>query len=167
MAKGRPADPTRATRKTGNRPLPGEAKPAKAVAVVAQGRNLPEPPADLPIAAQEMFRNVVAELYPRGLRDADLEAISMLVYSAHLHKEAREGIAKHGLLVKGPRGPMLNPLVKVARDEANTYLRLANEFGLTLAARLRLGLMQLAGESVLSSLNAELDAPAVKIEIKP
>lgn len=116
--------------------------------------------------AQDMYRRVVAELYPRGLREADLEAISMLCYSAYLHKEAREAIAKHGVLVKGPRGPMLNPLVKVARDEANTYLRLANEFGLTLAARLRLGLMQLAGESVLASLNKELDAPTVQVVIE-
>lgn len=155
MTKGRPADPTRARRQTGHRPKPGQ---AKAVEVVALPKStLPEPPADLPPAAQEMFRRVVAELAPRGLRDADLESIAMMCYSAQIHREAREQIAATGLLVKGPRGPMVNPLVKVARDEAATYLRLANEFGLTLASRLRLGLMQLAGESILSSLNRELD----------
>lgn len=105
-----------------------------------------------------MFRRVVTELAPRGLRDADLESIAMMCYSAHVHRQAREKIAETGILVKGPRGPMVNPLVKVARDEAATYLRLANEFGLTLASRLRLGLMQLAGESILSSLNRDLDA---------
>lgn len=152
---GRPADPTRARRQTGNRPKPGQAKTAEIVALPTP--TLPEPPADLPPAAAEMYRRVVAELAPRGLRDADLESIAMMCYSAAIHKEAREKIAETGLLVKGPRGPMVNPLVKVARDEAATYLRLANEFGLTLASRLRLGLMQLAGESILSSLNRELD----------
>lgn len=174
MAKGRPADPTRARRQTGNRPKPGEAKvnanakQAAEVAIAAPGPALPEPPADLMPDAQEMFRRVVAELTPRGLREADLEAISMMCYSACLHQEARRKLAETGILVKGPRGPMVNPLVKVARDEAAIYLRLANEFGLTLAARLRLGLIQLAGESILTSLNNDLDQQAqVSIQVRP
>lgn len=173
MAKGRPADPTRAKRQTGNRPKPGQAKVSTAakqaaeVALVAPGPALPEPPADLMPEAADMFRRVVAELAPRGLRDADLEAVAMMCYSAHIHQEARRKIAETGILVKGLRGPMVNPLVKVARDEAQTYLRLANEFGLTLAARLRLGLMQLAGESILTSLNNDLDQQAqVSIQVK-
>lgn len=153
----RPADPTRARRKTGNRPKPGEAKPAKEV-VVKPTSAAPVPPPDLPQAAQEMYVRIVAELMPRGLREADLESVAMLCHSAWLHREARAKIAATGVLVQGPRGvPMVNPLIKVARDEANTYLRLANEFGLTLAARLRLGLMQLAGESILESMNRDLD----------
>jgi P27 family predicted phage terminase small subunit len=152
---GRPADPTRARRGTGNRPQAGQAKTTEIVALPKT--TLPEPPADLPPAAQEMWQRVIVELAPRGLRDADLESIAMMCYSAHIHREAREKIMETGVLVKGPRGPMVNPLVKVARDEAATYLRLANEFGLTLASRLRLGLMQLAGESILSSLNREID----------
>lgn len=171
MAKGRPADPARARRQTGHRPKPGEAKAAPEVlptAVVPAAHGLPEPPEDLPPAAQEMFRRVVAELAPRGLREADLEAVSMMCYSAHIHYEARRQIAETGVLVQGLRGPMVNPLIKVARDEANTYLRLANEFGLTLAARLRLGLMQLAGESILTSLNKDLDEQAqITIQVKP
>lgn len=173
MAKGRPADPTRARRQTGHRPKPGEAKPAaqaavSAAVVQASTPALPEPPADLTPEAQEMFRRVVAELVPRGLREADLEAVAMMCYSAQIHLEARRRIAETGVLVKGLRGPMVNPLIKVARDEANTYLRLANEFGLTLAARLRLGLMQLAGESILTSLNKDLDEQAqVTIQVKP
>lgn len=170
MAKGRPADPTRAKRQTGNRPKPGEAKPAKAAAaVVVAPSGLPpefEPPADLTTEAQAMYRRVVAELAPRGLREADLEALAMMCHSASIHYEARRQIAATGVLVKGPRGPMVNPLIRVARDEANTYLRLANEFGLTLAARLRLGLMQLAGESIVASLNRDLDEQAAKVSVQ-
>lgn len=156
MAKGRPADPTRAKRGTGNRPKPGEAKIAKEVAVID---HLPQPPAGLPAPAQEMFRRIVAELHPRGLRDADIDAVAMLAHSAWLHQEARARIAESGLLVKGPRGPMVNPLIKVAREEAQVYLRLSDSFGLTISSRLRLGLMQLAGEGMLASLNKELDTP--------
>lgn len=152
----RQSDPTRARRKTGNRPKPGEAKPAKEI-LPAKTAPAITPPPDLAPEAAEMYVRIVEELVPRGLREADLESVAMMCHSAHLHREARAAIAKHGLLVKGPRGPMVNPLVKVARDEATIYLRLANEFGLTLAARLRLGLMQLAGESIIESLNRDLD----------
>jgi P27 family predicted phage terminase small subunit len=157
MTKGRPADPTRARRGTGNRPQALE-KSAE-VPVVIEEPALPAPPLDLPPIAQEMFIRVVSELTPRGLREADLEAVSMMCHSAWLHGEARKKLAETGVLVKGPRGPMVNPLVKVARDEAATYLRLADAFGLTLASRLRLGLMQLTGESILQSLNNDLDKP--------
>lgn len=161
MTKGRPADPTRARRQTGNRPKPGEAKiaalPAPTAVVPAE---LFPAPADLPAEAAEMYRRVVQELAPRGLREADLEAISMMCHSAWVHYEARRAVAQKGVLVKGPRGnAVVNPLIKVARDEAATYLRLADSFGLTLAARLRLGLMQLAGESILATLNKDLDTP--------
>lgn len=171
MAKGRPADPKRATRGTGNRPKPGEVKVAKTgptdlVVAEPKGPRMPEPPPDLAPDAQAMFRRVVTELAPRGLREADLEAVAMMCYSAHIHYEARARIAEQGVLVAGPRGTMMvNPLIKVARDEANTYLRLANEFGLTLAARLRLGLMQLAGESMLDAMSKDLDKPDVSVQV--
>lgn len=172
MARGRPADPKRATRGTGHRPKPGEAKIAKTgesdLPAVVETPAVPmiQAPADLAPEAQAMFRRVVAELSPKGLREADLEAVAMMVYSAHVHYEARRLIAEQGVLVPGPRGTMVvNPLIKVARDEANTYLRLANEFGLTLAARLRLGLMQLAGESMLESMSKDLDKPDVSVQV--
>jgi phage terminase small subunit len=60
------------------------------------------------------------------------------------------------MLVKGQRGPMVNPLLKVERDEAATYLRLAETLGLTPVARLRLGLITLAGASILAGIDAEL-----------
>lgn len=158
MAKGRPVDPTRTRRQTGNRPMPDELRSAPEVVVNALAvRGLPQAPEYLSDAAKETFRKIVDELEPRGLRDADLEAVAMLCHSASVHQEATRLIATQGLIVKGPRGPMVNPLVKVARDEAANYLRLADAFGLTLGSRLRLGLMQLTGESILASLNRELD----------
>jgi P27 family predicted phage terminase small subunit len=138
--------------------MPDELRSAPEVVVNALAvRGLPQAPEYLSDAAKETFRKIVDELEPRGLRDADLEAVAMLCHSASVHQEATRLIATQGLIVKGPRGPMVNPLVKVARDEAANYLRLADAFGLTLGSRLRLGLMQLTGESILASLNRELD----------
>lgn len=172
MSKGRPADPTRAKRGTGNRPKPGEAKVAKTGTTDLELVSTPsapalwDAPADFTPAAKEMFRRVVAELAPKGLREADLEAVAMMVYSAHVHYEARRLVAEQGMMVPGPRDSMIvNPLIKVARDEANTYLRLANEFGLTVAARLKLGLMQLAGESMLEAMSKDLDKPDVTVQV--
>lgn len=156
MTKGRPADPTRARRQTGNRPQAGETKTPEIVKFIDDDR-LPKAPEYLPDGAKVTFNRIIEELQPRGLRDADLEAIAMLCQSAWIHQEATKNIASQGLIVKGARGPMVNPLVKVARDEAANYLRLADAFGLTLGSRLRLGLMQLTGESILASLNKELD----------
>jgi len=161
----RPVDPTRARRGTGNRPvntLP--AIPDEPPADVAGVDRFPPPP-HLPDEAQAIYARVVAELAPQGLRETDAEAIGMLAQSAWVHAEARRELARTGVLVKGPRGPMVNPLVKVIRDEAATYLRLADAYGLTLASRLRLGLLQLAGQSMLDAMNADLDA-TVTVQVK-
>lgn len=166
MTRGRKPDPTRARRKTGNRPQAGE---NKAVVVPVVETLAIIPPDSLPAPAQKMWVTIVEELQSRGLKEVDLEAITMLCHSAWLHSEARKKIAETGVLVKGPNGPMVNPLIKVARDEASTYLRLSNEFGLTVASRLRLGLIQLAGESIIGSLNRDLDqaSSGVSIQVKP
>jgi P27 family predicted phage terminase small subunit len=146
--------------------MPGESAPA----------NLPVPVADddapafaipdtLPPEAQEMFQRIVDELAPRGLREADIEAISMMCHSAYVHQQAREYVRRSGVMVLVNGRPVVNPAIKVARDEAANYLRLASEYGLTLAARLRLGLMQLAGESMLASLSRDLDRPDVEVRV--
>jgi P27 family predicted phage terminase small subunit len=166
MTKGRPADPTRARRKTGNKPLPGEQKPANLPAPLP-GEDAPvfAMPDTLPPEAQAMFQRVVDELAPRGLREADIEAITMMCHSAYVHQQAREFVRRNGVMVLVNGRPIVNPAIKVARDEAANYLRMASEYGLTLAARLRLGLMQLAGESMLASLSRDLDRPDVEVRV--
>lgn len=165
MPKGRPADPTRARRQTGNRPIPAKSVPAEVA--VKETDSLPAftVPAGLPPEAVEMYERIVAELAPRGLREADLDAITMLVHSAYVHQQAREFVARNGVMVLVNGRPVVNPAIKVARDEAQNYMRIAQEYGLTLAARLRLGLMQLAGESILASLNSDLDRPDVGVRV--
>ena len=48
-------------------------------------------------------------------------------------------------------------LLKIEKDATATYLRLAEQYGLTLASRMRLGLMTLVGESMLGALNRDLN----------
>lgn len=166
MTKGRPADPTRARRKTGNRPLPGEQKETNLPALLpGEATPIFNMPDTLPPEAQQMFQRIVDELSSRGLREADIEAITMMCHSAYVHQQAREFVRRNGVMVLVNGRPIVNPAIKVARDEAANYLRLASEYGLTLAARLRLGLMQLAGESMLASLSRDLDRPDVEVRV--
>ena len=75
-----------------------------------------------------------------------------------VHGLAREDIAANGITTEGRWGPMPNPALRTQRDSGATILRVATELGLTPAARTRLGLLQLAGVSILQSMRADLDA---------
>lgn len=171
--KGRPPDPTRRRRGTGHRPQAGEQRvelvPAlpevidvddeEALAEIVPMRLPPalEPPDDLPEEIAPLWRTAVGELEPRGIRPADLEAVRLMCMAALRARQAGEQIAKYGVLVKGARGPMPNPMLRVEKDATATYLRLAEQFGLTVASRMRLGLIQLTGESILATLDSDLN----------
>lgn len=169
---GRPRDPTRARRGTGHREKPGEAKVTNIVVLpplvddddridgndpTSSAANGLDPPIDLPAAMHDLWRMAVSELEPRGLRAADLESLRQMCLMAYRARQAFELISQYGFLVKGARGPIVNPAVKAERDAVAAYQRIATEFSLTLASRVRLGLMQLAGASILRTLNDDLD----------
>jgi len=145
VAKGRPPDPGRAHRGTGHRPQAGR---GKALDVLPGELDL-TPPAELPTGAAELWRRAAAELAPRGLNAGDLPLVEMLVVAAYRHRQASAIIDQIGVLAKSKQGPVLNPLLKVEKETAATYLRLAETLGLSPAARVRLGLMQIAGQSIL------------------
>jgi P27 family predicted phage terminase small subunit len=105
-----------------------------------------------------MWRVAVDELCAlRTLHESDLSLVEMMVMAAYRHRQAQAHIEQLGMLVKGSRGPMVNPLLKTERDEAATYLHLAETLGLTPVARLRLGLISLSGQSILAAIDAELE----------
>ncbi len=153
--KGRPADPTRARRGTGHRATAIQ-RAGVLVPVPSREQQLPAPPADLPPEVHELWTLAMEELAPRGLRAADYEAIRMMCMAAARHRRASARINATDVVVSGPNGPIVNPLLRVERDEAATYLRIAEQYGLTMAARLRLGLVQLAGQSLAETLANEL-----------
>lgn len=145
MPKGRPADPGRARRGTGNRPKPGEAKKAKPIspiAVVIPPETYP-PTANVPAEVHDIWRAVVTDLGgANNMRASFLPAIEAYCLAVYTHAQAAQNIQQFGILVKGPNGtPITNPLLKVQKD----------------AARIRLGLLEITGISLLSSLNSSLD----------
>lgn len=159
MAKGRPADPKRAVRKTGNRPLPGEAKKARPVSPLPVPVESFPPPETLPAEVHDVWRAVVADLGGANhMRPSFLPAITAYCDAVYVHAQASAHIAQIGILVKGANGvPITNPLLKTQKDAAATMLRYAETLGLTPAARIRLGLMEITGASLLSTLNSALD----------
>lgn len=159
MTKGRPVDPTRANRGTGNRPKPGEAKKVRPVVPVevAPPESFP-PTALVPAEVHDVWRAVVSDLGgANNMRASFLPAIEAYCMAVYTHAQAAANIAEYGVLVKGTNGPVANPLLKVQKDAAASMLRFAETLGLTPAARIRLGLMEITGMSLLSTLNATLD----------
>lgn len=160
MTKGRPADPTRNRRGTGNRPAQGTVKVVQAgplVAVEPAPEEFP-PPATLPEIMHPVWRAVIADLGGANhMRESYLPAVTAYCEALYIHAEASENIHQFGVLVKGPNGPMPNPLIRVQKDAAATLLRYAETLGLTPSGRIRLGLMEVTGMSLLGSLQDSLD----------
>lgn len=162
MTKGRPADPTRARRGTGNREKPGEAKKTKAVVAlptvqVAQVEQFP-PPTSLPEQVHEVWKAAVADLGGANhMRESFIPALQAYCNAVYVHDQASRSIHEVGLLVAGPHGAVQNPMLRVQKDAAATMLRYAETLGLTPAARIRVGLMEVTGMSLLAGLNQTLD----------
>lgn len=166
MSKGRKPDPARANRGTGNRPAQGTPRVRAAAPVVAKQsvvavKPAPEqfpPPASLPATIHSTWRAIVSDLGGNNhMRETYLPAITAYCEAWWIHEEATANIHQFGVLVKGPSGPTANPLIRVQKEAAATMLRYADVLGLTPAGRIRLGLMEITGMSLLSSLNASLD----------
>lgn len=107
--------------------------------ISSSGRLPVEPPKDLPIEAQDIFQLIVREIGDRDFGETDIELVAMMAYSAHIHRYARRQIEATGVLVKGQNGPIINPLIRLAREEAAVFSKLAGELGLSFASRIRLG----------------------------
>ena len=83
----------------------------------------------LPEVIQPLYDAVVQRLN-RELTEVEQRTVEMLCWSAHVHQSAVRTIAETGLLVKSPRGAIIHPLVKVAKDEAETFIKLSNQLQL-------------------------------------
>lgn len=162
MTKGRPVDPSRARRGTGNRPQAGQAKKARAISpvLVAPAPEPFAPPASMPAEVHDVWRAIVSDLGgANNMRTTFLPSLEVYCMAVYVHAQASAQLQQSGILVKGNNGAMVNPLLKVQKEAAATMLRYAETLGLTPAARIRLGLMEITGMSLLSSLNASIDGP--------
>src|SRR5262249_36869828 len=95
--------------------------------------HLPKPPAFFTAAARREWFRIGRQLVDAGiLTDLDRMAFAALIMSYIRWMDAQDGIAKTGVLVRGPDGtPRLNPLVQVARESQREFTSMASEFGLT------------------------------------
>jgi P27 family predicted phage terminase small subunit len=164
MAKGRPPDPRRERRGTGNRAAVGHAKPTT-------GRALPappalagaEPPADLPAAVAPLWISCVAEMVAnRHLRETDLILLKVYCEAIALHEETSTQIHRLGVLVSGTQGPMVNPLIRVRERAAQTMRQYSEILGLNPSARIRAGLQEAVGASMVLGIRDRLMGQIVK-----
>lgn len=84
---------------------------------------------EIPEQMRALYDAVIARLN-RKLTEVELRTVRMLCWSAHVHQTAIQTVAETGLLVKSPRGAIIHPLVKVAKDEAEAFIKLSNQLNL-------------------------------------
>lgn len=154
MARGRPKDPARARRGTGNRPA---STPPAAPATLPGGIVGYEAPPDLPDVARRAWELCVAEMGAnRQLRASDLVLLRAYVEAVYVHAEASAKVHEFGVLVSSPRGPIPNPMIRVADNAARTIRLLSENLGLNPMARIRAGIMEIAGASMVLELRQNL-----------
>lgn len=117
-------------------------------------------PETLPEPLHEVWRAAVDDLGGAGhMRAAFLPQLEAYCQAVWLHAQAVAEVRARGLMVKGIAGrSIVNPAVRVQKDAAATILRYADALGFTPSARIRMALEEVAGMSVLASLNASLDS---------
>lgn len=152
MAKGRPTDPEAAKRGTGRK-----RKAAPPAVLEPAALCTCEPPDDLPEVARDAWRICVDEMGSnRQLREADLILLKAFVEAVHVHAEASAKVHEFGVLVASPRGPIPNPMIKVQDNAARTIRLLSENLGLGPLTRIRAGIMEAAGASLVMDIRERL-----------
>ena len=162
--RGRKPDPDATRRGTAHHGAkPAELLPAEwsGALTSAQARLLPLPKG-LPRtkALRSLWQTLLSEIARTELRAGDLPLVEDLMVAAYRRTQATLLVTKLGLLVKGPRGPVKNPMLKEERDWIATYDRLAQRLGLSVESRVRLRLMEITGSSMLATLAREAEQQA-------
>ena len=92
----------------------------------------------------------------RHLREPDLVLLKSYCEAVATHAAASADIHERGLLVENAFGPCVNPLVKVQKDAAVTIRQLSDVLGLNPLARIRAGILEIAGASILMDIRDRL-----------
>lgn len=134
----------------------GESLPALVRPVAAPPESLAPPPS-LPPEGVSIWEQAVAEL-GELIHPAHLPLLEQLVVAAVRHRQAQEILAREGLVVEGASGELkTHPMARLERDSAMLYARLCDQLGLSPSARMRLGLMQAVGQSLLVQVAERVD----------
>jgi P27 family predicted phage terminase small subunit len=163
----------------GGRRLGSGRKPAAAGQRVHEGRDphpvklggrpdiedLAEPPPSLPRDAQEIWRRDVSKLVEVALVDrVDRGALEALCIAYARAKQAGRVVDADGIFVEGSRGqPAVHPAVKIEREAWDAYLRLADQYGMTPIARVRLGMAELGRRSLAAELSEKLGPMSLEV----
>lgn len=78
---------------------------------------------------------------PKGLlKHLDQSALSVWVAAEDLHRQALQGVAKHGMLTKAPNTglPIQSPYLPIVNKQAAIMLKAASELGFTPTSRSRI-----------------------------
>lgn len=122
------------------------------------------PPQALPHTkvVRELWQQIVGEVARHELCRGDLLTAESLAIAKYRQLQAGLFVKKYGIMIRGPHGPLKNPMLKEERDQALLADRLLQRLGLSPEARLRMNLIQVAGLSMLGVLREEVDAVVEK-----
>jgi P27 family predicted phage terminase small subunit len=117
-----------------------------------------EPPEHLPADAKRFWVQHVPWLTSAGLLDrVDVAALEMLATTYARFWQAKRVVESDGLFVEGSRGQAkISPAVRIEAESRDAFLRLAEQFGLSPLARIRLGLADLTRKSLQQDLLSSL-----------
>lgn len=102
----------------------------------------PDPPRDMAPEALEVWRFTIDELRAmKLLHRCDRDVLVAYCEAVKTHREASRVLATSPLLITGQKGNLVrNPVLAIQRDAADMLRKLAQEFGLTPAARSRINM---------------------------
>lgn len=160
MARGRRPSANKAPAGTSHHPAAGEqiveyAPQVHSMELVCQV--LQELPSEL---ARAVFSRSVEALGDK-LVDNDIYALQRMAISFDRSIEADKDVEAHGLFQETPWGRKVNPAAKLARDESGHYMKIADQYALTFVSRLRAGILQLAGQSMMEQIHESMASAIV------
>jgi P27 family predicted phage terminase small subunit len=100
--------------------------------------DLVEPPAHLTQSQQAVWREAIENAPPGMLKKIDRSVFQSWVIAVDTVENIRQMVARLGVIVKSPGGaPIVNPLLREQRGQANLVRQLAAELGFSPTARPR------------------------------
>lgn len=115
------------------------------------------PPEDLSPAASDVWRMAVAQMHSTGtLREFGTVHVRFFCDQFVTYLEAQAHIDQYGTLVDSDRGPVPNPEIRTRDNALDRMLKLSDRLGLDPLSMLKLGIIQVAGQSMLAGLHHDL-----------
>lgn len=123
-----------------------------------------DPPEHLSALAQEFWADTVSLLIEVGVLDhVDRPALEMLATQYARWRQASRVVNEMGHFARGSTGQLVeHPSLKIEREASAMFMRLAEQFGLSPVARVRLGTAELQRRNLAAELAAQLGPPKLE-----